>query len=142
MINASHPGNDLPRLQIWRPSSLKLNVYNRIGQLSFVSPQLIENRFTKKQFYFTYATSGDDQIEFQPGDVIGYYQPSNPRYLLWSIEEQEYFSYSNNASVEFMTYNTTNVDHTNNQLLPFARVSFGEYYTIDVNFIITFNHDQ
>ena len=123
-INGSHPGDNLPVFQIWRPSSFESNVYNRVGQTQFLFESLIK----KTEFYFTGAVMAENyQFEFQPGDVIGYYQPSNPHRLIWSTEEtKEYVSYSNNASVAFTTFNTSNVDYVDNKLLPFVRVGFGK----------------
>ena len=131
-INGSHPGNKLPVFQIWRPSSFGSNVYNRVGQAQFRSESLIiieDTVIEDTKFYLTNAEMmvENHQIEFQPGDVIGYYQPSNAHRLIWSIEEtNEYVSYSNNASEAFTTFNRSNVDHVDNNLLPFITVGFGK----------------
>ena len=124
-INGSHPGDNLPVFQIWRPSSFGSNVYNRVGQAQFRFESLIEDT----KFYYTDAEMmvENHQIEFQPGDVIGYYQPSNARRLIWSTEEtNEYVSYSNNASEAFTTFNRSSVDYVDIKLLPFIRVGFGK----------------
>lgn len=123
-INGPHPGGNLPVFQIWRPSSFGSDVYKRVGQAQF----LFENPITNK-FYFTNAEMMIEnyQNEFQPGDVIGYYQPSNAHRLIWSIEEtNEYVSYSNNASENFTIFNRSNVNYVNITLLPFIRVGFGK----------------
>lgn len=124
-INGSHPGDNKPVFQIWRPSSFGSNVYNRVGQAQFRYEGLIE--YTK--FYFTDAEMmvENHPIEFQPGDVIGYYQPSTAHRLIWSIKEiNEYVSYSNNASDALTTFNKSNVDYVDINLLPFIRVGFGK----------------
>jgi len=124
MINASHSGDELPLFQIWRPTTFGSTLYNRIGQIKFPIGNLIEDT----KFYFTNAIPEDRQtIEFQPGDVIGYYQPSNPRLLLWSINQTGFVSYSNNASDAVITYNTESADYVDNGLQPFIRVFFGMY---------------
>ena len=123
-INASHPGDDEPIIQLWRPSSSGSNVYNIIGQTEFLKN---ENPISDTQFYYIDAPFTIHQIKFQPGDVIGYYQPSNPRHLLWSISETGYVSYSINASATATTINTSNVDYTDDGLVPVVRVDFGEY---------------
>ena len=122
-INASHPDNDEPVIQLWRPSSGS-NVYNRIGQTKLL---ILKNAIPDTQFYYTDAIFDIHQIKFQPGDVIGYYQPSNPRHLLYSINEAGYVSYSINASAAGTTINTSSVDYTNDGLVPYVRVDFGEY---------------
>ena len=123
IINASHPGDDVPIIQLWRPSSSGSNVYNIIDQTKF----LYEIRIEVTQFYLIHAMFKNGQIKFQPGDVLGYYQPSNPRHLLWSINETGYVSYSINASTAATTINTSNVDYIDDGLVPFVRVIFGEY---------------
>ena len=120
-INASHPGDDEPVIQLWRPSSSGANIYNIIGQIKVFT---VKNPIPDTQFYFISATF---RIKFQPGDVIGYYQPSNPRHLLWSINEAGYVSYSINASATATTINTSNVDYIDDGLMPYVRVGFGEY---------------
>ena len=124
-IDGSHPSGNSPVFQIWRPSSFGSNVYNRVGQSQFLFENLIEDI----NFYFTNAKMMVEnyQIEFQPGDVIGYYQPSNARRLIWSIKEtNEYVSYSNNANEAFTTFNRSSADYVDIKLLPFIRVYFGK----------------
>ena len=124
-INGSHPGDNSPVFQIWRPSSFGSNVYNRVGQAQFRFEILLEDA---NKFYFTGAEMMVEnyQNEFQPGDVIGYYQPSNAHRLIWSIEgTNEYVSYSNNASEAFTTFNRSNADYVDIKLLPLIRVVFG-----------------
>ena len=123
IINASQPGDDVPIIQLWRPSSFGSNVYDIIDQTKFREG----NRIDGTQFYFITAVFKNGQVEFQPGDVIGYYQPSNPRHLLWSINEAGYVSYSINASTAATTINTNNVDYIDDGLVPSIRVFFGEY---------------
>ena len=121
--NVSQPGNDEPVIQLWRPSSSGSNVYNIIGQTRFFNKRLIKDT----QFYFTNVKFKNGRVKFQPGDVIGYYQPSNPRHLLWSINEEGYISYSINASAAATTINTSNTHYIHNGLIPFVRVYIGEY---------------
>ena len=123
-INASHPGDDEPVIQLWHPSSSGSNVYNIIGQAKYLAVKI---PISDTQFYFINAIFNIHQIKFQPGDAIGYYQPSNPRHLLWSINEAGYVSYSINASAAATTINTSNVDYIDDGLVPHVRVDFGEY---------------
>lgn len=121
LISPAQSGDDLPVFQIWRPSSLGSNFYNKISQIHIP----VGNLIPKTTFYYV-DTRPQNHIEFQPGDVIGYYQPSSPHRLLWSLDETGYVSYSNNASVATATINTSNVDYTDDNLLPYFRVFFGE----------------
>ena len=122
-MNASHPGKDVPVIQLWRPSSGS-NIYKLIDQIGRIQ---FENLIERTQFYYIDAIFRDGQVKFQPGDVLGYYQPSNPRQLLRSINKAEYVSYSINASTAATTINTSNVDYIDDGLVPYVRVTFGEY---------------
>ena len=124
-INASQPGDDVPIIQLWRPSSSGSNVYDIIDQA-----KMFHTRFSidDTQFYYIAVQFKIHQIKFQPGDVLGYYQPSNPRYLLWSLIETGYVSYSINASAAATIINTSNVDYIDDELVPSVAVVFGEYY--------------
>ena len=125
-MNASHPGKDVPVIQLWRPSPSGSNVYKLIDQIGRIQT---ENLIETTQFYYIDAMFKSGQVKFQPGDVIGYYQPSNPRQLLRSINEKGYVSYSINATTSAVatTINTSNVDYSNRGLMPYVRVFFGEY---------------
>ena len=131
IINASQPVNDLPKIQLWRPSSSGSNVYSIIGETQFLYGYPIEHT----QFYFIDAIFNIPQIKFQPGDVIGYYQPPNPRHLLWSINEAGYVSYSINASTAATKINTSNIDYTDDGVVPFVRVGLGEYDLMSNNIL-------
>ena len=122
-INVSHPGDNEPIIQLWRPSSSGSNVYNIIGQTKVL---ILKYAIPDTQFYYIAAIFNIRQIKFQPGDVIGYYQPSNPRHLLYSISETGYVSYSINASAAATTINTSNVHYIDDGLMPYVRADFGE----------------
>ena len=123
-VNGSDPGGDLPVFQIWRPTSVGSSVFYRVAQTKFQSENLIPDT---TKFYFTDGII-TTEIDIQPGDVIGYYQPYNPHRLIWSISESKYTSYSNNASLASTTFNISNVDYVNEELMPYKNIEngFGE----------------
>ena len=114
-------GDDLPVFQIWRPT-LSESSYTNVGQTQLIPdkelPEDNELNFPNARF--------ENPLPFKPGDVIGYYQPSNPRHLLYSIEKTGFVSYSNNASDVATTININNTDYDDNELMPFVRVYFGK----------------
>ena len=124
LTNVSQNDSDLPLLQIWRPSLDTPDVYHRITEIQLPVGNLIENT----TFYISFAILVH-QITVQPGDVIGYYQPTNPHQLLWSIKEDKYVSYSINANATTDTINTRNMiqKHTDNKMRPFVRIFVGKY---------------
>lgn len=82
-----------PYLQIWRPMSL---IYNRIHvvQINFDHVTLLSD----SRVIINITLTGDERMEFQSGDVIGYYHPSNSRYQVRTIRTDGYIQYRSDGS--------------------------------------------
>ena len=111
--------NSRPSIQVWRPSG---STYTRISQY-----QLNQRDITELASYALASVSfvGDERIEFQSGDVIGYYLPNNPRYTVWNIETVGFVSYSTSAdnALASVSINDANVE-TNRQ--PLIQMTIGK----------------
>jgi len=96
MVSSCASG-DLPIIQIWRPSSLNSTVYYRIGQVQVTNTINVATNHS-----FTNITiSNSSELEFQSGDVLGYYHSINSSHLIsniWAIGHTSYVSSSTNAS--------------------------------------------
>ena len=116
-------GDNFPLFQVWHPTSLASNTYNKIGEV-----QLPAGNFINIFLYFANLSlsSSSSQIEFQSGDVIGYYQPSDPQQLIRSIQTSGYTSYSNNVTSPSTSIDTNNVDNTETNRQPLIEVTFGK----------------
>ena len=80
---------EYPYIQVWHNLS---GIYVLVGQY-----QLQESDISRTENYYLASASlnGGNRIEFQSGDVIGYFHPPNPRYRVWSIENARgYTTYS------------------------------------------------
>ena len=75
--------------------------------------------------------TGDNRIEFQSGDVIGYYHPNEVRYRLWTIETIEYTSYSRDEGSPPTVFNINNVDNSDTSQ-PLIQVLYGKITKIYV----------
>ena len=78
-VSLSATRNDYPFFQVWRPSSAGSTVYNKIGEAQLQSDDQViigSNKFHETNITLT----GNSTIEFQSGDVVGYYQPPQSRY--------------------------------------------------------------
>ena len=116
-----------PIFQVWRSiaTSLQSSTYSKIGevQLSYGTLKVVD------QGSYSYADmllNSSSQIEFQSGDVIGYYQPSNPRRQIWSIQTSRYISYSNDVTSPLTSIDINNVDDIHNDYQPLIAVIFGK----------------
>jgi len=111
--------NSRPSIQVWRPSG---STYTRVSQY-----QLNQRDITELASYALASVSfvGDERIEFQSGDVIGYYLPNNPRYTVWNIETVGFVSYTTSAdnALASVSIIETNVE-TNRQ--PLIQMTIGK----------------
>ena len=118
-------GNNFPLFQVWHPTSLNSNIYKKIGEVQLPPGDRIT--FLIFNYYFAnLSLNTNSQIEFQSGDVIGYYQPSNPRRLIWSIQTSGYISYSNTVTSPTTSIDTNNTSSVEANSQPLIEVKFGK----------------
>ena len=73
------------------------------------------------------SLTGNDQIEFQSGDVIGCYQSFNSRYAV-GANNTNYTSYfTSSSSLTATTINVNGVNYFETILRPLISVMIGEY---------------
>ena len=84
--------NYYPIFEVWHPY-IYFGSYMKIGEVHF-SAGSIKGVGQGSYYYSNISLNSSSQIEFQSGDVIGYYQPSNAQRKIWSIQTDEYTSYS------------------------------------------------
>ena len=110
--------DDYPHIEIWRPGTLSLT-YRRISEYV-----LTENDITEMDNYYlanvSFATNETTQL--QPGDAIGYYQPANPRYTVWSVNTAGYVSHT--ATLRGGIFLINRLDRENNRQ-PLIQVLYG-----------------
>ena len=119
------PG-DLPLVQIWRPSSPGSSVYNRVAQIQLSEGTLLDGI----SGYYATIVPVSDLPDFQPGDVIGYYQSESPLRTIWNVETSGYTSYSNNVNSPSITIDIDNVDNVETERQPLIELDFGKYTEI------------
>ena len=88
-------------------------IYNKIGEV-----QLSDDQVTGNGTYQTVniPLTGDNTIEVQSGDVVGYYRRGGARYRLRTIQADEYILYEFNSESNAPTsVNLNNANHTINE---------------------------
>ena len=110
--------------QVWRPTSAGSIVYNKIGEVQLQSNQVTGNG--------TYQTAniiltGDNTIEFQSRDVVGYYHPSNSRYLVRDISTAGYVLYRFNGSSVLNSVNLIPLAIAGTSRQPLIQLTTGTY---------------
>ena len=118
-----------PIFEVWHPY-IYSGSYLKIGEVHF-SAGSSKGVGQGSYYYVNISLNSSSQIEFQSGDVIGYYQPSNARQI-WSIHTKEYTSYSHTfpyALTLLYIYSTSgDISVTNYQ--PLIKVMYGKVITI------------
>ena len=119
-------GSDLPLFQVFHPTSLNSNTYNKTGEVPLARGiyKHIDNHLG--YYYAKMSLNNSSQIEFQSGDVIGYYQPSNPQRRIWSIQTSGYTSYSKIVTSPQTSIDINNVDDVDTNHQPLIKVIFGK----------------
>ena len=132
--------NDSFLFQVWRPSFLGSTLYNRVGQIALRESDVTEfivnittntvNITTNTSYYLVnMSLTGGERIEFQSGDVMGYYHPLSPRYRVYNDPEaNNYVTYgldNDTGPTETFNISDSSVSQHNNRQPLFA-VNFGE----------------
>ena len=125
MLPIQFGGSNLPLFQVWHPTSVNSSVYNIIDEVQLPRGTYIGNIITG-YYSASLSLNSNSQIEFQSGDVIGYYQPSNPRRVIRSVQTSGYTSYSNAVTSPLTSININNVENRETDLRPLIEVMFGK----------------
>ena len=118
-----------PIIQIWRRHQSNLQLYNRVTTLCALTESNISMMSNNTGDYYlgNVSCTGDNRVEFQSGDVIGYHQADSVRYRLWSIDTTGYTAYQRdrNSPLDTLNINAGNVAATSNRQ-PLIQVIFGK----------------
>ena len=121
----SFSGSNLPLFQIWHPTSTVSSTYNKVGEVELPSGSRMGGLIIN--YYFAnLSLTGNTEIEFQSEDVIGYYQPSEARRTIRSIQTSGYTSYSNTVTNPLTSIDINNVNNTENNRQPLIEITFGK----------------
>ena len=76
--------NNYPFFQVWRAASVGSTIYNKIGEVQLQSDDHLSEINDVTQIA-TINITGNNTIEVQSGDVVGYYHPPDARYRVRTI---------------------------------------------------------
>ena len=117
-----------PSVQIWHPTSS--TEYTKVDTECALTENDISNMMMDRNGGVYYlgnvSCTGNNRIEFQSGDVIGYHQGSAQ---LWSIESYGYTSYYHNTSSPLNTFTTSNASQLVDRQ-PLIQVIYGKINTL------------
>ena len=95
--------NGYPYFQVWRATSFSSRAFYKIAEVQL--PQNRVSRITDDIFVANIALTGNNTIEFQSGDVVGYYHPPNARFQVRTIQTSGYRLYQYSGSPETVNLN-------------------------------------
>ena len=76
---------------MWRSSSSNSRIYNKVDEVQLQSDdQVIEGYYN---YEATVTLTDENRIEFQSGDIIGYYHPHESRYQIKDASTRGYILY-------------------------------------------------
>ena len=115
--------NNSLTFQLWRPILSGTMIYNKTGEIQLQS----ENQVTEgyNNFEKTIILTGEKRLEFQPGDVIGYYQPPESRYRVLDVDTMGYVLYQFNGTFPD-TLNLSEANQILNNRQPLLQFTFGK----------------
>ena len=119
-------GTDYPLFQVWHPTLLNSSIYNKTGEVKLPEGEFKAIGNGKNYNNATLPLNSSNQIEFQSGDVIGYYQPFHPRVLIWSSRTREYISYTRSVKTPLTSIDLNNEDYNQTDYQPLIKVMFGK----------------
>jgi len=118
--------DDYPYFQIWQQSSPGSMMYNRVSQVQSQSNQIFP--VSSIAAIINITLTGDERIEFQSGDVIGYYHPSDARYRVRTITTEGYVQYEFDGSPTptSVDLSTVGSNRITDQRQPLIQFTIGE----------------
>ena len=124
--------NDYPYFQVWRPSSTNSMVYTNIDEVQLQESQVSQCN-NNDYCIVNIVLTGNDAIEFQSGDVVGYYHPAQTIYQMRTIRTNGYVLYRIDGSSAPTTVDLSNVannriTHQRQPLIQFVIGNFDAYY--------------
>ena len=111
--------------QVWRPAPLHSRIYTKIGEIQVLNDQVTgyNNSDREANIIFT----GEDTIEVESGDVVGYYQPPDARYRVRTRKNEGYRMYEFYGSSIPTSVDLSNANHNNYYRQPLVRFTIGKH---------------
>ena len=123
-LESASSSGDYPIVQVWHPTSS--TVYTRVATECSLTDNDISEMSNGDYHLGNVSCTGDNRIEFQSGDVIGYYHANEVWYRLWNIGTMRYTSYIRDENSPPNMFNINNVDNSETRQ-PLIQVVYGKY---------------
>ena len=116
-----------PSVQVWHPTSP--TEYTRVDtECALTASDISMMRDNGDEYYLgNVSCTGNNRIEFQSNDIIGYYHGDPLRYTLWTIVTNGHTVHRRtDRSNPLNIFNTGNADDTFNDRQPLVQIMYGK----------------
>ena len=115
-----------PVIQVWRPTSS--TTYTRVDTECLLAANdiMLTGGGTNVYNLGTVSCTGNNRIEFQAGDVIGYHHANFLLYHLYTITTMGYIAYVFDTSNPLSTLNINSADSVMDFRQPLIEIMFGK----------------
>jgi len=120
-ITPDGTGNNFPYIQVWRPSQSS-QLHNLVDEVQIQSNHLTRLTYLEANITLT----GNKRIQFQSGDVIGFYNPSDSRYEIRDKSTPGYKIYVFIGSTA-TSLDLSDADNTPMGRQPLIQLTIGKY---------------
>ena len=124
-VKLNRSRSDFPSFQVWRPTSIDSKIYDKIHEVQLQFDQVtlgMSNEFGEANIILT----GNNTIEVQSGDVVGYYHPSNAHYQVRTIRTDGYRLYRFNVPSVPTSVKLSDANHNDNNRQPLIQFTIGK----------------
>ena len=109
---------------MWRPFLPSTTIYNKVGEIHLESDYQVTQGYNNLEV--TIILTGEKRLEFQPGDIIGYYHPPRSRYRVLDVNTMGYVLYRFDEMSSPNTLNLSEANKTLNNRQPLLQFTFGK----------------
>ena len=120
---SSRCGN--PRIVVWQPVNSQRTVYSFRNSYRLNDDDIVA---IGNYHFASVSFTGDNRLDFQSGDVIGYRHGSRPCYTVWSIRTDGYITYHSRSSAFSISIDINNANAVGWQ--PLVEVFIGMTHSI------------
>ena len=123
-VSFNNSRNDYPSFQVWRAESVGSTIYNRIGEVQLKSDDEVTGSGNWRTVNI--VLTGNNTIEFQSGDVVGYYHPPQSRYRVRTVRINGYRLYQFNDLPAPTSVDLSNANRNVNRRQPLIQFTIGK----------------
>ena len=114
-----------PYLEVWHPTTSDME-FNRVDTVQLAESEIVQVENDNIVYWLlNMSLNGSEIIEFEAGDVIGFYQPPDTRYQMWTIATEGYTASGSDSINSSSTLSLVNPDIIINNRQPLIQFLIG-----------------